>query len=48
MNRGTITVKQRREIATRANFRCEYCLLAERVSYFSFHIEHNQKHQTWR
>lgn len=40
MSRGTITVKQRREIATRANFRCEYCLLAERVSYFSFHIEH--------
>jgi hypothetical protein len=28
------------KIATRANFRCEYCLLMEAVSFFTFHIEH--------
>ncbi|MCY7350048.1 MAG: HNH endonuclease [Cytophagaceae bacterium] len=27
-------------MAIRADFRCEYCLLAEQVSFYSFHIEH--------
>lgn len=40
MSRGSITQKLKKEVALRANFRCEYCLLSEKVSYFSFHIEH--------
>lgn len=24
----------------RANFKCEYCLLADKLSFYSFHIEH--------
>ena len=35
-----ISLSTRKKVATRANFRCEYCLLAERVSFYSFHIEH--------
>ena len=30
----------KRDVATRANARCEYCLLAEQVSLYKFHIEH--------
>ncbi len=30
----------KKDVATRAEFRCEYCLLAERISFYSFHIEH--------
>jgi hypothetical protein len=40
MSRSSVTLKVKKEIALRAGFRCEYCLLSERVSYFSFHIEH--------
>lgn len=35
-----IPLSAKRKVANRANFRCEYCLLAERVSFYSFHIEH--------
>lgn len=28
------------QVALRANFRCEYCLLPEKLSFFSFHIDH--------
>ncbi len=40
MSRSAIAQKLKKEVAHRAGFRCEYCLLSERVSYFSFHIEH--------
>ncbi len=40
MNRSAISSKTRNEVALRASFRCEYCLLHEKVSYFTFHIEH--------
>jgi len=30
----------RSEVAKRAAYRCEYCLLFEKYSYFKFHIEH--------
>jgi hypothetical protein len=33
--------KSAREIvASRSEYRCEYCLLSENVSFFKFHIEH--------
>ncbi len=35
-----ISLSTRKKVAMRANLRCEYCLLAERVSFYSFHIEH--------
>lgn len=36
----------RQKIAERAGFRCEYCLLTEAVSFYSFHAEHirSKKH----
>ena len=30
----------RRQVARRAGFRCEYCRLAEAVSFYSFHVDH--------
>lgn len=30
----------RNRVATRADFRCEYCRIYERYSFLSFHIEH--------
>lgn len=30
----------RLQIAERANFRCEYCKIAEQFSFFNFHVEH--------
>jgi HNH endonuclease len=35
-----ISATIKNKVATRASFRCEYCLLAEQVSFYSFHIEH--------
>ena len=35
-----ISEKLRLQVATRANFRCEYCLLWERFSFYTFHIDH--------
>lgn len=40
MSRNNITKLLREEVATRANHQCEYCLLRESFSFFSFHIEH--------
>lgn len=36
----------RRETAERADFRCEYCLVREVVSFYRFHLEHikSRKH----
>jgi len=36
----------RHEIAVRAEFRCEYCLVRQAVSFYRFHIEHikSRKH----
>ena len=28
------------QVAQRAQFRCEYCLLSEAISFYSFHIDH--------
>ncbi|HRK26507.1 MAG TPA: HNH endonuclease signature motif containing protein [Chitinophagales bacterium] len=30
----------RQFVAERANFRCEYCKIAEQFSFFNFHVEH--------
>jgi 5-methylcytosine-specific restriction endonuclease McrA len=30
----------KRAVFKRANYRCEYCLINEKLSFFSFHIEH--------
>ena len=38
--RTTIPTDIKRSVITRANFRCEYCLMSENVSFYSFHIEH--------
>lgn len=35
-----ISLSVKKKVASRANFRCEYCLLFEKVSLYSFHIEH--------
>ena len=35
-----IPLSVKKKVATRANFQCEYCLLAEKLSFYSFHIEH--------
>ncbi len=35
-----ISITLRWIIATRASFKCEYCLLNEAVSYYTFHIDH--------
>ncbi len=43
---STITAKIRQFVATRAVFRCEYCLIPEQFLATTFHIEHirSQKH----
>jgi len=35
-----VTKKNREIVAQRAEFRCEYCLMPEKFSLFSFHIDH--------
>ena len=35
-----ISVKLRKTVAERANFCCEYCLIPERLSFFTYQIEH--------
>ena len=39
MRKG-IPTKVKNEIAFRANYKCEYCLLPEKISFYSFHIDH--------
>ena len=43
---SSISAETRQIVATRANFVCEYCLIAEEDSYFRFQIEHiiSRKH----
>ena len=38
--RDFISKALKRQIARRAQFRCEYCLLSESFSFYSFHIDH--------
>ena len=38
--RKSIPVTIKKEVALRAKYRCEYCLLSEQFSFYSFHIEH--------
>ena len=30
----------KQDVARRANFCCEYCLMSERVSFYNFHVDH--------
>lgn len=39
MRKG-ISAKLKHQIALRADFRCEYCLLPDKVSFYNFHIDH--------
>lgn len=41
-----ISLETRQTVASRANFVCEYCLIAEADAYFRFQIEHiiSRKH----
>jgi HNH endonuclease len=36
----SISRSLKKRIANRAHFRCEYCLLSELVSFYTFHIDH--------
>lgn len=36
----TISAATKKRVAIRADYRCEYCLLREQASFYSFHIEH--------
>lgn len=38
--RGKIPAAVKKQVANRANDRCEYCHLPERVSFYGFHIDH--------
>lgn len=38
--RKSIPLIIKKEVASRAKFQCEYCLLSEQFSFYSFHIEH--------
>lgn len=40
MKRPKIPTEIKLKVAERANFRCKYCLLPEKVSFYSFHIDH--------
>jgi len=46
MSSGQVTAEMRRIVAARANFVCEYCLMAEEDGYFRFQVEHviSRKH----
>jgi hypothetical protein len=39
MRKG-IPVKVKNQVALRAGFKCEYCLLPDKVSFYNFHIDH--------
>jgi hypothetical protein len=38
--RKSISLQIKNQVALRANFRCEYCLLPDKVSFYNFHIDH--------
>ncbi|MFM9947039.1 MAG: HNH endonuclease [Saprospiraceae bacterium] len=37
---ASVSKKNREYVAQRAEFRCEYCLMPEKFSLFTFHIDH--------
>lgn len=37
---NSISKPLKKKVAVRASFKCEYCLLAELVSFYTFHIDH--------
>jgi len=37
---ASVSKSLKKQVARRAHYRCEYCRLAESVSFFSFHIDH--------
>lgn len=45
-NHYYISEETRSKVAARAQFKCEYCLISERYSYFKFHVDHivSKKH----
>jgi|SRR6185312_2399679 len=40
MKRDNIREQLKLQIADRAHFRCEYCLLPDAVSFYNFHVDH--------
>ncbi len=36
----SVSDKIRKEVAARAGYRCEYCLLSEAVAFYVFHVDH--------
>jgi len=40
MKRDAIPNQIKIEVALRAGFKCEYCLLPEKITFYSFHIDH--------
>ncbi len=36
----TISESLKKKVAFRADFRCEYCRLSQKVSFYTFHIDH--------
>ncbi len=40
MKRNIIPIHVKEAIAKRAGFRCEYCHLPDKVSFYNFHIDH--------
>ena len=40
MKRDAIPNQIKIEVALRAGFKCEYCLLPEEITFYSFHIDH--------
>jgi hypothetical protein len=37
---NSVSVKSKQHVAERAGFKCEYCLLPEKVSFYTFHVDH--------
>lgn len=37
---STISESLKKKVAFRADFRCEYCHLSQKVSFYTFHIDH--------
>ena len=40
MKRSNISNQIREKVAQRADFHCEYCLLPDKLTFYSFHIDH--------
>jgi hypothetical protein len=37
---NSVSVKSKQHVAERAGYKCEYCLLPEKVSFYTFHVDH--------